>query len=96
MLPFNIDSYHPDAYMGNGLDDPPAEFVRMWELEQATITASTPEEFSCEPEGVLDRGDFRRAVDLPADPPSNRQDFLVTTTPLECTSAWPTSAGRWP
>ena len=24
----------------------PPEFVRMWELEQATITATTPEEFS--------------------------------------------------
>ena len=38
--------YDPDAYMGNGLDDPPEEFVRMWELEQATITSFTPEEFS--------------------------------------------------
>ena len=38
--------YDPDAYMGNGLDDPPAEFVRMWELEQATIASLTPAAFA--------------------------------------------------
>ena len=43
--------YNPATYMGSGLDNPPPEYVKAWELENYALSQKDPDSFA---QGIKD------------------------------------------